>query len=97
MFLLRPFSAVMHGLRTLRRTGTRYLSRIFEAMNHFTLDKSGFRFVQHVFGSKPYGKIDSPDHPYIAEIAKFLKGLLNARTVIVYDCNVSTNCMIPLS
>lgn len=49
---------------------------------------NGFQYVQHRFRNQPADKIEGPDHPYLVEVAEFLKSHLAAKDVIVYDCNV---------
>ena len=55
----------------------------------YTLDANGFSYVQYDAVNKPSDQIKGPDHPYVTEMASWLKGLLGAKHVFVYDCNVS--------
>jgi len=54
----------------------------------YTLDLNGFSYVRYVAKNKPSDAIKSPDHPYVVEMAAWLKDLLHARHVFVYDCNI---------
>ncbi|KAI5457326.1 hypothetical protein BGZ63DRAFT_365176 [Mariannaea sp. PMI_226] len=53
--------------------------------SEFNLDKNGFAYVSYTSKERPTHDIKSPDHPYMHEMAKFLKGYLGAKEVTVYD------------
>ncbi|KUJ15054.1 uncharacterized protein LY89DRAFT_686613 [Mollisia scopiformis] len=63
-----------------------------------TLDLNGFSYLRYDAVNKPSDEIKSPDHPYVVEMAAWLRDVLHARHIIVYDCNVSgiRDAVLPL-
>jgi len=76
---------------------TKHDVKIFDVRGNeddFKLPVHGFQYIKHQFSSKPDGKIDGPNHPYLEEVREILKAILQPKLVIFYDCNVSSS-MLP--
>ncbi|KAJ8133390.1 hypothetical protein O1611_g238 [Lasiodiplodia mahajangana] len=84
-----PFT--QDGSRTSNFLEQSFSTPVHDVRDHeveFNLNVNGFQFIKHSFQNQPQEKIEGPDHPYLIEVADFLKEFLKAKDVIVYDCNV---------
>ncbi|KAF5686948.1 7alpha-cephem-methoxylase p8 chain related [Fusarium circinatum] len=83
---LVPF--VSHGGKFTNTTIDEHMMKIENIRGRetdFSLDKNGFTYVSYNSKEKPTHDILSPSHPYMQEMANFLKAFLGANEVTVYD------------
>ncbi|KAH6989254.1 hypothetical protein BKA56DRAFT_668414 [Ilyonectria sp. MPI-CAGE-AT-0026] len=91
----KPYMSSVPFTKDEKRTSNflekEYQVPIYDVRGHeveFKLNTNGFEYMKHDFEHQPMEKIEQPDHPYLTEVSSVLKAFLQAKDVVIYDCNV---------